>query len=240
MRTPWCASYFSWMPRRIWMVSSTLGSPTKTCWKRRSSAGSFSMRSRYSSSVVAPIMCSSPRASIGLSMLPASIAESPPAPAPTTVCSSSMKVMTCPPASLISSRTALSRSSNSPRYFAPATIAARSSAQHPTALERVGHVAGDHALGEALDDGGLADAGLADEDGVVLGAPREHLDDAADLGVAADDRVEPAVLGRLGEVDGVLLQRLVRRLGALAGHATVAADGRDGLPQAGGGRGRRR
>ena len=108
------------------MVSSTLGSPTKTCWKRRSSAGSFSIRSRYSSSVVAPIMCSSPRASIGLSMLPASIAESPPAPAPTTVCSSSMKVMTCPPASLISSSTALSRSSNSPRYLAPATIAARS------------------------------------------------------------------------------------------------------------------
>ena len=38
-----------------------------------------------------------------------------------------MKVMIWPPASLISSRTALSRSSNSPRYFAPATIAARSS-----------------------------------------------------------------------------------------------------------------
>ena len=107
-------------------MSSTLGSPTKTCWKRRSSAGSFSIRSRYSSSVVAPIRCSSPRASIGLSMLPASIAESPPAPAPTTVCSSSMKVMTWPSAPLISSRTALSRSSNSPRYFAPATIAARS------------------------------------------------------------------------------------------------------------------
>ncbi len=107
-------------------MSSTLGSPTKTCWKRRSSAGSFSTRSRYSSNVVAPIMCSSPRASIGLSMLPASIAESPPAPAPTTVCSSSMNVMIWPPASLISSSTALSRSSNSPRYFAPATIAARS------------------------------------------------------------------------------------------------------------------
>ena len=109
------------------MVSSTDGSPTNTCWKRRSRAGSFSMRSRYSSSVVAPIIRSSPRASIGLSMLPASIAESPPAPAPTTVCSSSMKVMTWPPESLISSSTALSRSSNSPRYFAPATIAARSS-----------------------------------------------------------------------------------------------------------------
>ena len=207
MRTPWCASYFSWMPRRIWMVSSTLGSPTKTCWKRRSSAGSFSIRSRYSSSVVAPIMCSSPRASIGLSMLPASIAESPPAPAPTTVCSSSMKVMIWPPASLISSRTALSRSSNSPRYFAPGHHRGQVEAEHAPALERVGHVAGDDALGEPLDDGGLADAGLADQDGVVLGAPRQHLDHAPDLGVAADDRVEPAVLGGLGEVDGVLLQR---------------------------------
>ena len=109
------------------MVSSTVGSPMKTCWKRRSRAGSFSIRSRYSSRVVAPIMCSSPRASIGLSMLPASIAESPPAPAPTTVCSSSMNVMIWPAASLISSSTAFSRSSNSPRYFAPASIAARSS-----------------------------------------------------------------------------------------------------------------
>ena len=37
------------------MVSSTVGSPTKTGWKRRSSAASFSMCLRYSSSVVAPI-----------------------------------------------------------------------------------------------------------------------------------------------------------------------------------------
>lgn len=110
------------------MVSATVGSATSTCWKRRSSAGSFSIRSRYSSSVVAPTMRSSPRASIGLSMLPASMAESPPAPAPTTVCSSSMKVMIRPSLALISARTAFSRSSNSPRYFAPATIAPRSSA----------------------------------------------------------------------------------------------------------------
>ncbi len=109
------------------MVSSTDGWSTKTCWKRRSRAGSFSMYLRYSSSVVAPIMRSSPRASIGLSMLPASIAPSPPAPAPTTVCISSMKVMTSPSLSVISLSTALSRSSNSPRYLAPATMLARSS-----------------------------------------------------------------------------------------------------------------
>ena len=47
---------------------------------------------RYSSSVVAPTQCSSPRASAGFSMLPASIAPSA-LPAPTIVCSSSMKTI---------------------------------------------------------------------------------------------------------------------------------------------------
>jgi hypothetical protein len=107
------------------MVSSTEGWSTKTCWKRRSSAGSFSMLVRYSSRVVAPIMRSSPRASIGLIMLPASMAPSA-LPAPTMVWSSSMKVTTSPSASVISLSTALSRSSNSPRYLAPATIEPRS------------------------------------------------------------------------------------------------------------------
>ena len=108
-------------------MSSTDGSPTKTCWNRRSSAGSFSMYLRNSSSVVAPIMRSSPRASIGLIMLPASTAPSAP-PAPTIVCSSSTKVITSPSASAISFSTALRRSSNSPRYFEPATIDPMSSA----------------------------------------------------------------------------------------------------------------
>ena len=64
------------------------------------------------------------------------------------------------------------------------------------ALEALGDVAGDDPLGQALDDRGLADAGLADEDRVVLGAAGQHLDDAADLGVPADDRVDLARRGR--------------------------------------------
>ena len=55
-------------------MSSTVGSGTRIGWNRRSSAASFSMFLRYSSSVVAPTTCSSPRARAGLSMLPASIA----------------------------------------------------------------------------------------------------------------------------------------------------------------------
>ncbi len=107
------------------MVSSTLGWSTKTGWKRRSSAASFSMCLRYSSSVVAPMVCSSPRASIGFSRLEASMAPSA-APAPTTVCSSSMKSTTWPSESLISLSTAFRRSSNSPRNLAPAMRAPRS------------------------------------------------------------------------------------------------------------------
>ena len=125
MRTPWWTSYFSRRPRRMEIVSSTDGWSTSTGWKRRSRAASFSMCRRYSSSVVAPMVCSSPRASIGLSRLLASIAPSA-APAPTTVCSSSMKRMIRPSESLISLRTAFRRSSNSPRYLAPATIEPRS------------------------------------------------------------------------------------------------------------------
>ncbi len=127
MRTPWWTSYFSLRPRRMAMVSGTLGSPTSTGWNRRSSAGSFSMCLRYSSRVVAPMTCSSPRASGGLSMLLASTAPSA-APAPTMVCSSSMKVMYFPSLSVSSFTTALSRSSNSPRYLAPASSWPMSSA----------------------------------------------------------------------------------------------------------------
>ena len=110
------------------MVSSSVGSSTMTGWNRRSSALSFSMYLRYSSRVVAPMQCSSPRASMGFSMLPASIAPSV-LPAPTMRCSSSIKRMISPSELLTSSRTALRRSSNSPLYFAPATSAPISSAK---------------------------------------------------------------------------------------------------------------
>ena len=205
-------------------VSSTDGSPTNTCWKRRSSAASFSMYLRYSSSVVAPTRRSSPRASIGLIMLPASIADSPVAPAPTMVCSSSMNVMIWPAEFLMSSSTALSRSSNSPRYFAPGDHRAEVQRDDGLVAQALRHVARHDALGQALDDRGLADAGLADQHRVVLGATGEHLHDATNLVVAPDDRVELALPGTLGQVGGVLLQRLIAALGVGAGDPGAAAD----------------
>ena len=98
-------------------------------------------------------------------------------------------------------------------------------------LRPFGHVAAHDALGQALDDRGLADAGLADQHRVVLGAAREDLDDAADLLVAADDRVELALLGERGEVAAVLLERLVGALGRRARHALAAPHGRGRLEQ---------
>mmetsp|Transcript_7362 Transcript_7362/g.17761 ORF Transcript_7362/g.17761 Transcript_7362/m.17761 type:complete len:654 (+) Transcript_7362:732-2693(+) len=126
MRTPWCTSYRSLRPRRMEMVSSTDGASTSTCWKRLSSAGSFSIYLRCSSRVVAPMHRSCPLARRGLRRLDASIDPSV-APAPTTVCISSMNIIICPSASVTSLITALSLSSNSPLYFAPATNAPMSS-----------------------------------------------------------------------------------------------------------------
>ena len=72
-------------------------------------------------------MRSSPRASNGFRMFPASMAPST-RPAPTTVCSSSRNSTIRPWASWTSARTAFKRSSNSPRYFAPAIRAPMSRA----------------------------------------------------------------------------------------------------------------
>ena len=78
--------------------------------------------------------------------------------------------------------------------------------EHALALERLGYVLGDDPLGEPLGDGRLADARLADEHGVVLGAPGEDAHDARYLLGAPDHRVELAVPGRLREVAAYLVQ----------------------------------
>ncbi len=92
------------------------------------------------------------------------------------------------------------------------------------ALQPLGHVSRDDPLGEPFGDRRLADAGLSDQDRIVLRPPREHLDRAADLLVASDHRIELAGLGRRREVASELGQRLVRALGILGRHALAASD----------------
>ena len=96
-------------------------------------------------------------------------------------------------------------------------------------LEAVGHVAGNDAAGQSLDDGGLADAGLANKHGIVLRAARQHLNASTDFGVAADDRVELILLRQLREVAPVFFEGLVSGLWIRAGDPLVAAHFRERL-----------
>jgi len=84
---------------------------------------------------------------------------------------------------------------------------------------------------EAIRDRGLADAGFADQNRVVLGAPGEHLHQTADLLVAADDRIELAGLGELSEVAPIVGEGVVLVLGVGVGHAVGAPQILDGGEQ---------
>ena len=107
---------------------------------------------------------------------------------------------------------------------------------HGTEIERqqllVGqalrHVAIDDAQGEALDDRGFADAGLADQHRVVLGTAGEHLDGAADFLIAPDDRIELAVASGLRQITCVFLQGIVGVLRRRRIRCSALSQGFDG------------
>ena len=135
-----------------------------------------------------------------------------------------MNRMILPSADWTSFRTAFRRSSNSPRNFAPGDQRAHVERDDLLVLQALGHVAADDALGQAFDDGRLADARLADQHRIVLGAPRQHLDHAPDLFVAPDHRIELALRRQLGQIAAVFFERFVGRLGILRGHALRPAN----------------
>ena len=89
------------------------------------------------------------------------------------------------------------------------------------ALEQLGDVAVRDPLRKPFDDGGLADARLADEHRVVLGPPREDLHDPLDLGLATDDRVELRLGGKLGQVAAELVEQLRGLLALALGRRTA-------------------
>ena len=74
--------------------------------------------------------------------------------------------------------------------------------------QRLGDLVADDPLGDALDDRGLADAGLAEQHRVVLRPAREDLDRLLDLVGPADHGIELALAGLLREVAAELLERL--------------------------------
>ena len=70
-------------------------------------------------------------------------------------------------------------------------------------------------LARPFGDRGLADAGFADEQRIVLLPAAQHLDGAVDLGIASDHRIDLAVARLLVEVDAIGIERLALLLGIL-------------------------
>ena len=93
----------------------------------------------------------------------------------------------------------------------------------PLVLEVLRHVAHHDAVRQPFDNRRLADARLADQDRVVFPPPGKDLDHAADLGVAADDRIDLPLPGHLDQVGRVTLQGLVLVLRILVDHLLGAA-----------------
>ena len=85
--------------------------------------------------------------------------------------------------------------------------------QDAFAFQAFGDLVVDDPLGQSLDDRRLADPRLTDEHGIVLRAPLQDLDRSPDLVVTPDDRIELALLGSLGQIDGEALERLPLLLG---------------------------
>ena len=82
-------------------------------------------------------------------------------------------------------------------------------------LQRVRHVAPDDLQRQPLDDGGLAHAGIADKNGIVLAAARQNVDHLADLRAAGKNGINATLPGFFRKVCGVALQAafLARRGG---------------------------
>ena len=94
---------------------------------------------------------------------------------------------------------------------------------HALFLQTLGNVAAHDALRQPFHNGGLSHARLADQHRIVLGAPGEHLDHAADLVIAADHRIQLALRGQLRQIAAVFLQSFVSGFRILIGHPLAAA-----------------
>ena len=187
------------------MVSRSPGGSTLIAWKRRSSERSFSMYLRYSAGVVAPMQRISPR-------LQRRLQDVGGVERPFGRTGADQRVQLVDEdddvrvvGQLLHDRlealfelTAILRAGDNQRDV-----------ERENALvgEEMRHVAVDDLLRQPLDDGGLADARLADQHGVVLGAAAQHLLDPLELVIAADQRIELVLHRRLGQVAAELGQQ---------------------------------
>ena len=65
------------------------------------------------------------------------------------------------------------------------------------------HLAFDDLASEAFGDRGFADAGISDEQRIVLVAAAQHLDGSLDFRLTPNQRVDPPIAGLLVEIDAI-------------------------------------
>ena len=84
-------------------------------------------------------------------------------------------------------------------------------------FQPLGHVAADYTLCQPFGDGRLADARLANQDGVVLRLAGEYADHVSYLGITPDNGVELVFACALHKVGTVFVERIIGALGVIAG-----------------------
>ncbi|OQC02792.1 MAG: hypothetical protein BWX80_03021 [Candidatus Hydrogenedentes bacterium ADurb.Bin101] len=82
--------------------------------------------------------------------------------------------------------------------------------EYSSVQEQIRHIAAGNRLCQTFHNRGLADAGFADQDGIIFGPPAEYLDDAFNFRLTPDDRVEFVLPGHLSQVaaEGIQCGRL--------------------------------
>ena len=178
-------------------------------WKRRSSAASFSIYLRYSFSVVAPMQCSSPRASIGLSRLPASMLPSV-LPAPTMVCGSSMNRMMRPSLALMSFRTAFQALLKLAAEFCAGNQRAHIQREDGAVFQAVRHVAANNALRKPSAMAVLPTPGSPISTGLFFDLRKEY-GWRFEFRYRGRSQDRACLSGKLDQILTVFFQRVIRR-----------------------------
>src|ERR1700730_9496375 len=91
-------------------------------------------------------------------------------------------------------------------------------------FQYVRNVSRDNSLRQPFDDGGFADAGLANQHRGIFGTASQNLHDAANFFVAADNGIELGAPSQFGKIAGIFFEGRIRGFGILRGDALGPAN----------------
>ena len=107
--------------------------------------------------------------------------------------------------------------------FRPGHQRAHIQRQYPTAFQPFWYFAVDDTLRQSFDDCRFTHPGFTNQHRVVFSTALKYLDGTTDLFITADHRVQFALFGTLGQIDGKFFQCLTLVFGTLIVHAFTSA-----------------